>query len=105
MRTPVKHLSPHLKKMLEQLKKQKPNLTEKTQELLGAFYRLDRERERVGQMASPQHIKQSQIIDYIKNNGSHGFEGDYFEKIIFEIDEAHLKAFYEKQKQEAKKHG
>jgi hypothetical protein len=91
--------------MLEQLQKQRPNLTDKMQELLGAFYRLDRERERVGQMASPQHIKQCQIIDYIKNNGAHGFERDYFEKIIFEIDEAHLKAFYEKQKQEAKKHG
>lgn len=91
--------------MLEQLERQKPNLTEKTNELIGAFYRLDRERERVGQMASPQHIKQGQIRKYIELNGSHGYEVDLFEKIIFEVDEHHLKMFYEKQKREAKKHG
>ena len=56
-------------------------------------------------MASPQHIKHRAIIDYIELNGSHGFEPDLFAQIIFEIDEEHLKMFYEKQAKEAKKHG
>lgn len=98
-------MSAQLVKMLGQLESQQPNLTDKTSAVLSAFYRLDRERERVGQMASPQHIKQRQIIDYIEMNGSHGFERDYFEKVIFEVDEEYLKMFYEKQKREAKKHG
>lgn len=86
------------------LQREKPNHTEKTQELLGAFYRLDRERERVGQVASPQHIKQIDLRQYIELNGSHGFELDYFELILFAIDEHYLKMFYEKQAREAK-HG
>jgi hypothetical protein len=83
----------------------KPNLTDKSRQILGAFYRLDRQRERVGQMASPQHIKQEAIRQYVEFNGSHGFELDYFEQIIFEVDEEYLRMFYEKQKREAQKNG
>ncbi len=105
LRTPKKTLSPYEKQVIADLSKEKPNLTDKARALLGAFYRLERERERVGQMASPQHIKHRAIVDYIELNGSHGFEPDLFAQIIFEIDEEHLKMFYEKQAKEAKKHG
>lgn len=98
-------LSPYEKQVIADLSKEKPNLTDKAKGLLGAFYMLDRERERVGQMASPQHIKQEAIRQYIEFNGSHDFEPDLFTKIIFEIDEEHLKMFYEKQAREAKKNG
>lgn len=98
-------LSPYDKKVIGKLVGEKPNTTGKMQSVMSAFYRLDRERERVGQMASPQHIKQEAIRQYIEFNGSHDFEPDLFTKIIFEIDEEHLKMFYEKQAREAKKNG
>jgi len=90
---------------LNELLQKKPNLTDKASSALGAFYRLDRERDRVGQMASPQHIKQASVRQYIEYNGSHDFEFDLFEKIIFEVDEEFLRMFYEKQNAEARKNG
>lgn len=86
---------------LERLQREKPNLTDKLNGILGAFYRLDRERDRVGQMASPQHIKRAAIFEYIELSGSHGYEPDMFRDIIFSVDEEHLKLFYERQKRAA----
>tara|TARA_R100000541_G_scaffold18259_2_gene28055 strand:- start:5694 stop:6023 length:330 start_codon:yes stop_codon:yes gene_type:complete len=99
---PSKHLSPYNKAALKELKGRKPNLTSKQSSLLGAFYRLDRERDRVGQMATPQHLKQSAIREYIKYNGAHSYESDIFMSIILDIDEEYLTLFFAKQKRDAK---
>lgn len=98
-------MSSYEREALKNMQSQKPNLTSKQHEILGAFYRLDRERDRVGQMASPQHIKQKSVREYIEFNGSHGYEPDIFIDIILQIDDKYLVMFFEKQAREAKRHG
>lgn len=91
--------------MLAKLLEVKPNLTDKHRQLLSAFYVLDRERDRVGQMAWPINIKQRAILDYISINSSHGYESDILINILTELDEYHLQMYAKKQKAEAKKRG